>query len=80
MRFAHSAKCLEATAGFLCTAIVGGAFLPLAAGAISDAFGYSRSFVLPAACYVALCGFALAATRAALQRGDAGGAAPTSLH
>jgi FHS family L-fucose permease-like MFS transporter len=54
----------EATAGFLCTAIVGGAFVPLAAGAISDAAGYQHSFILPTLCYLALCGFAIAAGRA----------------
>ena len=53
----------EVTAGFLCTAIVGGAFLPLAAGAISDAAGYRVSFIVPAICYLLLCGFAAAAGR-----------------
>ena len=53
----------EATSGILCTAIVGGAILPLLAGAISDAHGYRHSFIIPALCYFALCGFALAAGR-----------------
>lgn len=53
----------EATSGFLCTAIVGGAFLPLLAGAISDGYGYLASFVLPMICYALLCVFALAAGR-----------------
>lgn len=55
----------EATSGFLCTAIVGGAFLPLAAGAIADAHGYRASFLLPMLCYALLCAFAVAAGRAA---------------
>ena len=59
----------EATAGLLCTAIIGGAFLPLAAGAISDAAGYQQSFILPALCYLALCGFAAAAGRTRSRRG-----------
>ncbi|MBA3897773.1 MAG: glucose/galactose MFS transporter [Sphingomonadaceae bacterium] len=58
----------EATSGFLCTAIVGGAFLPLLAGAISDAHGYVASFAVPMLCYVLLCGFGVAAGRAAVRR------------
>ena len=53
----------EATSGFLCTAIVGGAFLPLLAGVIADALGYERSFIVPATCYLLLCGFAIRAGR-----------------
>ena len=56
------------TAGFLCTCIVGGAFLPLAAGAIADAMGYRASFILPTICYALLCGFALAAGRVHVAR------------
>ena len=51
----------EATSGVLCTAIVGGAFLPLVAGAISDAHGYASSFAIPMTCYILLCIFALLA-------------------
>lgn len=51
----------EATSGFLCTAIIGGALLPLAAGAIADAEGYSAAFLVPLTCYVLLACFALAA-------------------
>lgn len=53
----------EITSGFLCTAIIGGAFLPLLSGAISDAAGYGSSFAVPMACYACLCGFALLAGR-----------------
>jgi FHS family L-fucose permease-like MFS transporter len=53
----------EVTSGFLCTAIVGGAFLPLLAGAISDAMSYERSFIIPALCYACLSGFAVLAAR-----------------
>lgn len=70
----------EATAGFLCTAIVGGAFIPLLAGAISDAAGYRHSFVLPALCYVALCAFALLAARAAIRSSIADEAAAPAMH
>jgi len=54
----------EATSGLLCTAIVGGAAIPYLAGLLSDAVGYGMALVLPAACYVALCVFAVAAGRA----------------
>jgi FHS family L-fucose permease-like MFS transporter len=56
----------EATSGFLCMSIVGGALVPLVAGAISDGFGYIASFVIPLLCYAALCAFALMAGRVAL--------------
>ncbi|XLZ72911.1 sugar MFS transporter [Massilia sp. SR12] len=37
--------------GILCMAIVGGALVPFAQGALADAIGVQMSFVLPAACY-----------------------------
>ncbi|XLZ72425.1 sugar MFS transporter [Massilia sp. SR12] len=37
--------------GILCMAIVGGAIVPFAQGALADAMGVQLSFVLPAACY-----------------------------
>ncbi|GAA0734061.1 MFS transporter [Sphingomonas japonica] len=49
----------EATSGFLCTAIVGGAFIPPLVGSVSQATGYAAAFVVPMLCYLALCGFAL---------------------
>jgi len=58
----------EATSGLLCTAIVGGAFLPLLAGAVSDKAGYVAAFAVPAACYLALCLFAVLAGRVAPRR------------
>lgn len=54
----------EATSGLLCTAIVGGAAIPYLVGKLSDAAGYSAALVLPAACYLLLCVFAIAAARA----------------
>lgn len=59
----RSSASVEATSGFLCTAIIGGAFLPLAAGKIADLAGYQTSFFLPALCYALLCGFAVLADR-----------------
>lgn len=38
--------------GVLCTAIVGGAFIPPAMGAVVDASGFATAFVLPMACYL----------------------------
>ena len=55
----------EATSGLLCTAIVGGAVIPLLTGALTDAAGYTAAFLLPGACYVILFLFAMAAMRAA---------------
>ncbi|WP_429202844.1 sugar MFS transporter [Massilia sp. UYP11] len=37
--------------GILCMAIVGGALVPFAQGALADAFNVQVSFLLPAACY-----------------------------
>jgi MFS transporter, FHS family, L-fucose permease len=51
----------EATSGFLCTCIVGGAFVPLLVGAVSDTHGYVFAFLVPAACYAALMIFAFLA-------------------
>ena len=58
----------EATSGLLCTAIVGGAFIPLLAGAVSGATSYGTSFIVPALCYVALTLFAVRAGRTAPQQ------------
>ncbi|RYD53775.1 MAG: MFS transporter [Sphingomonadales bacterium] len=57
----RSTASAEATSGLLCTAIVGGALLPLLVGAVSDGNGYGFAMIVPALCYVVLCGFAFAA-------------------
>lgn len=62
----------EATSGLLCTAIVGGAAIPYLVGQLSDAVGYAAALALPAACYVALCLFAMAAGRAPVRQAGAG--------
>jgi FHS family L-fucose permease-like MFS transporter len=67
----------EATSGFLCTAIVGGAAIPPLVGLVSGSVGYALALVVPAACYVLLCLFALAADRAKVQ---AGGTRTATLH
>ncbi|MDG1675046.1 MAG: sugar MFS transporter [Flavobacteriales bacterium] len=38
--------------GVLCTAIVGGAFIPPALGAVADSAGFGVAFVLPMLCYL----------------------------
>jgi FHS family L-fucose permease-like MFS transporter len=54
----------EATSGFLCFSIVGGAAIPPLAGLVSQHTSYVTSFVVPAACYAVLCLFAIASHRA----------------
>lgn len=58
----------EATSGLLCTAIVGGAFLPLLVGTVSGKVGYATALVVPAACYALLCLFALKAASAPVRQ------------
>lgn len=38
--------------GILCTAIIGGAFIPLLQGVLADAMGIQLAFILPIFCYV----------------------------
>ena len=38
--------------GILCMAIVGGAIVPFAQGAIADGMGLHLSFIVPAVCYL----------------------------
>ena len=58
----------EATSGLLCTAIVGGAFVPLLVGAVADPAGYVAAFLVPGACYLVPLIFAAAAGRATVRR------------
>jgi FHS family L-fucose permease-like MFS transporter len=62
----------EATSGLLCTAIIGGAIVPVIVGTLSGAMGYATALILPAACYAALCLFAFAAGRAPARQASAG--------
>ena len=57
----------EATSGFLCFSIVGGAAIPPLVGLVSGATSYGTAFIVPAICYALLVGFALAASRAAVK-------------
>ncbi len=53
-----------ATSGLLCLAIVGGAILPYIYGRIADEAGLHAAYFLPAAAYLLIVVFAIAATRA----------------
>jgi len=61
---------VEATSGLLCTAIVGGALIPLLVGKFSELTSYHAALLIPAACYAVLFLFALAAHRARITLGD----------
>jgi FHS family L-fucose permease-like MFS transporter len=68
----------EATSGFLCFSIIGGAAIPPLVGYVSGMTNYVTAFIVPAICYASLCMFSLAAARAPV-RHDAD-AAPATLH
>ena len=51
--------------GVLCTAIVGGAFIPPAVGALADVSGFSVALVLPIVCYLYIQFFARRAAKSA---------------
>jgi FHS family L-fucose permease-like MFS transporter len=59
----RSSASAEATSGLLCTAIIGGAFVPLLVGVVSDSAGYLLALIVPAVCYVLLCAFGFSASR-----------------
>lgn len=68
----------EATSGFLCFSIIGGAAIPPLVGYVSGMTDYVTAFIVPALCYALLCIFSLAAARAPVRhRADA---APAALH
>ncbi|HEY2179678.1 MAG TPA: sugar MFS transporter [Caulobacteraceae bacterium] len=50
--------------GLLCTAIVGGAVIPVATGATADVAGLAFALIVPAACYAVIGAFGLYAARA----------------
>jgi len=51
----------EATSGLLCTAIVGGALVPLLVGKLSELTSYHAALAVPALCYILICVFAFRA-------------------
>ncbi len=60
----------EATSGFLCFSIIGGAAIPPLVGLVSQSTDYVTAFIVPALCYAALCGFAISARRARVRLRD----------
>jgi FHS family L-fucose permease-like MFS transporter len=54
----------EATSGFLCFSIIGGALIPPLVGLVSQHSSYVKAFIVPAICYAVLFLFAMAAHRA----------------
>ncbi len=54
----------EATSGFLCFSIIGGAAIPPLVGLVSQNSDYVTALIVPALCYAALCFFAISAGRA----------------
>ena len=66
----------EATSGFLCFSIVGGAVVPLIVGLVSQHSSYVTAFIVPALCYAVLCLFAVASRNARVHVRDEGAAAP----
>jgi FHS family L-fucose permease-like MFS transporter len=60
----------EATSGFLCFSIVGGAVLPLIVGLVSEHTSYVTAFIVPAICYAVLFLFAIASRRAPIHLRD----------
>lgn len=64
MTLERSTAAPAATSGLLCLAIVGGAILPYVYGYIADAAGLHAAYFLPAAAYLLIVVFAIAATRA----------------
>lgn len=49
--------------GILCTAIVGGAIVPVVQGALADGIGIQHAFVVPLACYAYIAWYALRGSR-----------------
>ena len=68
----------EATSGFLCFSIVGGAAIPPLVGLVSQSTNYVTAFIVPALCYGVLCAFAIASRKADVRLRDEPAAA--SIH
>ncbi|HVI99362.1 MAG TPA: sugar MFS transporter [Sphingomonas sp.] len=60
----RSTASTEATSGFLCMAIIGGALVPLLVGKVADMSDYATALAVPLVCYAVLVAFAIAAGRA----------------
>ncbi|MBC7446426.1 MAG: sugar MFS transporter [Hymenobacteraceae bacterium] len=61
----------EEASGLLCTAIVGGALVPVAFGAIADNVSLRMAFILPVLCYAFIAWYGLNGSRRAVARAAA---------
>ena len=83
----RSSASAEATSGLLCTAIVGGALIPLLVGKVSEFTSYHAALIVPAVCYAVLCLFAIScaagagasARRAGGRDNSLGGGSPVAM-
>jgi FHS family L-fucose permease-like MFS transporter len=66
----RSTASAEATSGFLCFSIIGGAAIPPIVGFVSGHTNYVTAFIVPALCYAVLFSFALAARNARVSLRD----------
>jgi FHS family L-fucose permease-like MFS transporter len=66
----RSTASAEATSGFLCFSIIGGAAIPPIVGFVSGHSNYVTAFIIPALGYAVLCSFALAARNARVSLRD----------
>jgi FHS family L-fucose permease-like MFS transporter len=53
--------------GIIATAIVGGAIVPLALGAVADAAGLKAALAVPAVCYLVIAGYGIYARRSTVE-------------
>jgi FHS family L-fucose permease-like MFS transporter len=67
--FERSSASAPVTAGVLCTAVVGGAFVPLLFAAVADATSRSAAFAIPVVCYLLIATFAILAGRTGRKAG-----------
>jgi len=66
----RSTASAEATSGFLCFSIIGGAAIPPIVGFVSGHTNYVTAFIVPALCYAILFSFALASRSARVRLRD----------
>src|SRR3546814_13991615 len=69
----RSSASTDATSGFLCMSIIGGAIIPLIVGKIEDMSGYAAGLAVPMVCYVILFVIGIAAGRARTHAAGADG-------
>ena len=73
----RSTASTEATSGFLCMSIIGGALVPLLVGKVADMSDYATALAVPLVCYLVLLLFAIGAGRAPVHAAGVDTANPT---